>query len=62
MVAQYTAARVMGRLCCFSDCFRKKLTVIGIIGKTQGVTKDTSPQKTPVNTKVSKSLFWDAAD
>src|SRR5262249_20435188 len=47
MVGQYTVAMVSGRWCWLSDCFRKKLTVIGIIGKTHGVISDTAPQKTP---------------
>src|SRR5204862_793579 len=36
-----------GRWFSFSDCLRKKLTVIGIIGKTQGVTSEIAPQKMP---------------
>ncbi len=41
------------RIPCFlsPDRFRKKLTVIGIIGHTQGVTNATSPPRSP-NTKM----------
>ena len=53
IVPEYTSASSTGLVWFFSDCLRKKLTVIGIIGKTHGVTSDTAPQKIPASTKAS---------
>ena len=38
-------------------CFVKKLTVIGIIGNTQGVNKTKKPKKNAVKNMVNKPLF-----
>src|SRR5437763_872726 len=43
----------------FSDCFKKKLTVIGIIGKTQGVSNEIPPQSMAVRRNgPSPELTW----
>ena len=38
-------------------CFVKKLTVIGIIGKTQGVSKAAKPDKNAIKNIVNKPVF-----
>src|SRR5438270_2162061 len=62
MVAEYTRASKSGRWCSFSDCFRKKLTVIGIIGKTHGVTSETSPHAAAVNRKAPRPVVCGATE
>ena len=45
----------------FSERFRKKLTVIGIIGHTQGVNKASNPPKSPA-IKINQSEALPALD
>src|SRR5262249_43707908 len=53
IVPLYTAAFINGRCSFFSVSFKKKLTVIGIIGKTHGVTSEMAPHMIPWRTNAS---------